>query len=578
MPIIESPAKGVTRPNKKTNSARSLLSAGPSANGKLNHNACTVRVAEILPDDEDTRTTLLPTNAEVISGNPPQNLALPSEPIIIDISSDPESEAEENRLKITHFAYGDLPKTKPVTPILRSTSSPAVEKASTSAAPVLKPSRKAQKHQFADELSDNDLARLKNCVCCSVAWTTRKGAAQKVTHMLSCAKKHAFTDDMILDCIRREVDKEPVEMANTAKAKGKQKATEPEAAFPTTYVEEVLQGAEQKRKGRRPDVSKTVKSLVETREGILDKARIVLGGEPVANTLQTGSCLETYIYGSSRGPPPNISADFPPATQVAGASNLGQMYAPNKPSIFSDMTGDDARHILPDENAFPPSTQAFVPSKLGTFLGSSSAFRSPSPTSQNLSPEGSTRTVRNHHFHPLVSETDNIQTRSPSLGTIPVSLTSRDPTRPLHMKTSTENEKSPGLTALSMNSEHDPADIQYVYSPESDNDPAWADDAILHYDPHPLDQSNHSVSYISQFQTSPIISHTTKRVPQTISPKRKTLHTPTSSVRKKKGSKARTANDAEAPFDEEWEAWLRQRILQDEALHLRVLRLEVFIH
>jgi hypothetical protein len=259
-----------------------------------------------------------------------------------------------------------------------------VDKPATDAAPKQKSSRNAGQRRFTADFSDAELARLIKCVCCGISWTTRKGVTQKMVHIQSCAKKNAFTDDTVKILVRREVDKALAEN-QTAKAKGKGKAIDPENLLPEvprTYMEDVVQGAEPKRKMHRSE-PKTVKKATETREVILDKARVILGNHVLPNTQDVSRHpFQTQGFGPSRLVD-QLGSDAgnwkePPPTQAFAESALRQRQAVNvmfgganrKQSVF------DAEAIGYEEASMPPSTQNFGPSKLAGLhsTSSSSAF------------------------------------------------------------------------------------------------------------------------------------------------------------------------------------------------------------
>lgn len=307
-----------------------------------------------------------------VSEKPIPNYGAPPNPPIT-VSSDSETEPEEeNRMALNRFVYQNSS---------RSQSTASLSRTSSIVAPKKKPGCNAGQHRFAADFSNAELARLARCVCCRIGWTTRKGVAQKMVHVQSCAKKNAFTDETVKILIRQEVDKATAE-SQVADAKGKSKAINPEnlhTRAPKTHMEDIIQGPEPKRRGRRPEVP-TLKNGMETRDENLDRARVILGNHTLPNTRDNG--FQTQQFGPSRlidrlGRDPG-SWDVNPATQAFGESEL------RKRQALSVVLGATTRkHSISDvepasfnEGIMPPSTQNFGPSKLVGLgrMSSSSAF------------------------------------------------------------------------------------------------------------------------------------------------------------------------------------------------------------
>jgi hypothetical protein len=243
----------------------------------------------IVLDDDSVRPTPRKVSADVAESSSihmqrPAHDATPASsnqdvpirsPNTIDLSSDSETEPEEdNRMALNRFAYQNPSRTQSIASLSRTSSVAMIDKPAIEAIPKKKHSRMAGQHRFMADFSDAELARLVKCVCCGIGWTTRKGVAQKMVHVQSCAKKNAFTDDTVKILIRQEVDKALIE-SQTAKANDPENVLPlPEA--PKTYLDELVQGVEPKKRGRHPEI-KTVKNGIETREVILERARVILG-------------------------------------------------------------------------------------------------------------------------------------------------------------------------------------------------------------------------------------------------------------------------------------------------------------
>ena len=277
-------------------------------------------------------------------------------------------------LDIAHFAYiGSR----------RAISSRASSIVPSRATPALEPPKPAKKTRaITDTLanfSESDLDKLRKCVCCELAWTTRKTVAQKLKHIRTCAKKHLFTEETLQHLLRAEINRvkqlPPEEGAQ--KRKGKQLEALPEPIVPGTLLEVAIDGGARKKSGRRPQVMESVKELQETRQDILDRARHLLYGS-VKVQEQKRNAGDGMDY-----------ADFsPPRTQPFGESRLAQQYVPttmlDQTQIPIDVPeipapGPSRRSRYSDEGitrGSPPCTQPFGESALAKKFGKTRAHES----------------------------------------------------------------------------------------------------------------------------------------------------------------------------------------------------------
>ncbi|KAF8556999.1 hypothetical protein OG21DRAFT_1495092 [Imleria badia] len=172
-----------------------------------------------------------------------------------------------------------------------------------------------------DHLPDSQLAQLSKCISCGLAWTSRKTAKQKRAHIVPCAKKHALTKDTIKVLVEKEI----TGSSQTQHASSRIDPNE------TTLMDSVVPTGPVK-KSKRQQVLPSVKSLPETRDNILNRARDILGS---TNGLTD-----------------------PEPTQQFGQSALArrntQHLNPKRPALL-DVNGSMAE---------PPSTQPFGPSAL----------------------------------------------------------------------------------------------------------------------------------------------------------------------------------------------------------------------
>lgn len=258
-------------------------------------------------------------------------------------------------------------------------------------------------------------------------------------HIQMCSKKNGLTDDTVRILLRNEIDKlSPV----TSSSKSVSSAPAPPSA-PETLLEDILKETGKKKPGRRPQVLQTVKSVTETRETILDKARTLLqnGGSSRAGSTSL----------NSRNSEP-VCEEAPPATQVFSRSNVAtttraasadvyqgadttQVFRPSRLAVQTSRLhgavvragAEIAAHsdispltqipndggTAPDgaasnhSDAFPPSTQVFAPSKLTNTNGVTRRVFPAAGTEHSLlylavtlSPGNISRPSRGAYFHP----------------------------------------------------------------------------------------------------------------------------------------------------------------------------------
>jgi hypothetical protein len=279
-------------------------------------------------------------------------------------SSDDDTEPEDDiRMALDRFVYQNPTRTLSKASISRTSSIAAIDKAATDFIRKKQPRRNTCLQPFATDFSDSELIKLVKCVCCGIGWTTRKGVAQKMAHIQSCAKKYAFTDDTVNVLIRQEVDKC---LAKSQATKGEGNAVDPENILPEaprTFMEDLVKGAEPKRRARNLEV-KTVKSAIETRDVILDRARVILGNYALPNT-QDINVRRFQSQGSTSGQVGHGtgSQNQGPATQTFAESSVQQLRSiVRDSSVRKRSTFDTA--VMGHDKASMPSTQNFAPSKL----------------------------------------------------------------------------------------------------------------------------------------------------------------------------------------------------------------------
>ena len=94
------------------------------------------------------------------------------------------------------------------------------------------------------QLSLSDAARVFRCICCDVSWTTRKAAAQKMDHILRCARKYSYDDDTIRTLVKKEIESAP----SLDEVKGKKQKPSEVISKPSTLFENLIQETAPKRR------------------------------------------------------------------------------------------------------------------------------------------------------------------------------------------------------------------------------------------------------------------------------------------------------------------------------------------
>ncbi len=506
-------------------------------------------------------------------------------------------------------------------------------------------------------------------------------------HIQSCAKKNRLTDETVRVLLRTELANLPPVASSS---RSKLPAGPPTSSTPETLLEETLKDQRRKRSGPRKQVEQTVKNVSETRDSILDKARLLLqtvrDGVPVhsvhkstessTSSTDSGSAMPpaTQAFARSSVAVRNDLRDIQPAdiTQAFGSSRLGVARIPGGivnagaaiagESDVSPLTQVFTRSALAPAMAdidpaddMPPATQVFAPSKLTNGAGATrkvvpthgASLRRPNPprllTSVSRRRDGRPYLAPRHlrgrvrpeqvlsrtasgkcHLHlPCPDETDNNQSvieipsspssnanrlPPPSTATSPraaaIALDLRSPS-PLARGPSPAGDE--GWPAYDEGPEFNVQnEYGYQWNPWDDEQNLWDEydgggDAFLHYDPDgdadagPLTQSGskgisapttlapaspparRQLAAISE-DVVPVAGPSRTRdepVPPPIEP----------ATKKKRGRPKKVTTDesdaepgADAGKDvpqEELNAKLKEAILKDEVLHLRILRYEV---
>ncbi|KAI6152165.1 hypothetical protein BKA82DRAFT_4107941 [Pisolithus tinctorius] len=193
--------------------------------------------------------------------------------------------------------------------------------------------------QPSGEPAGAEISALSKCVCCGLQWTTKKTVKQKRTHIEMCARRHAISAVTLLSLVNKEVNVTPPH------ANERQISTGAHGQSATTLMGAIV-SAEPGKRNKRKHVVSTVKTLPETRESILGKARDLLGqlvapqkvnidrsctdSDEVQPTQQFGTSMLARRSGNAKDTPSRQGKvlqtqvmEAPPSTQAFGESALG---------------------------------------------------------------------------------------------------------------------------------------------------------------------------------------------------------------------------------------------------------------
>ncbi|TFK75773.1 hypothetical protein BDN72DRAFT_831209 [Pluteus cervinus] len=566
---------------------RSLLVHAASLPGITSHitqrRACEQHPPSGLP--EQTRcTSRKPTSSGIertdnVGSNNAGSSASPASPVIrpglldsgfFDDTLD-KSDEDDDGMGIGRFAYTKTTtKSKPkVTKEPPSEPQPSIQPPETSdAGSKKKRVRIASKQQPVLDFPDAQLAKLLKCVSCDARWTSRKTVAQKVKHILSCAKKTGFSDETLRVLIKKELES----IASLPKPAAPEQSA---STSKQTFFEDIVKEAAPKRRVRREQPTE-LRPVGEAHDTIRRKAQVVLGA-PV-ETAEEPARTQALIAR------PTIQAlDLPPPTQGFAKSSLLQNSTKSLFAFSGSQKSDP-----PSDMEEPPLTQAFAPSKLGS-------------TRRSNLPSGSTppKTIPSSHLFlqdtPPISKNPSTPLR-PFTNPPHFSASAAIPspaTRTLH------NSSSPLKTPIRrpLLESKSNASIIIIDSDSADSS-ANEHEGILHFDPNinvgmRLAPSSHSPSSSKKqpayeeilVQTScPFIgkpSTSTSQKTNISDESELDVEIPpirTSPVAEKKTRKPKSAKDkdkeVEQDYGPQWEETIQNRIMQDIQLYMRILRYE----
>ncbi|KAK0498611.1 hypothetical protein EDD18DRAFT_94747 [Armillaria luteobubalina] len=481
-----------------------------------NHGVSVIEVSELAPvstDDITTSSVPQPVKKKY-------TLSILNDSAIFNDSLENKDD-DEPGLNFARFAFAAKPARK------ASSSSIPSRAESVEALPKPVASKKPLRaDRFAGDFTDAQLGGLLKCVCCNISWTTRKTAAQKMKHVQSCAKKNNFTDSAVRVRIRQaleSVDPEDVALKGKGTAKGQ------DSSVPETYFHDVIHDAGPKKRTKRVEAQGTVKTLVDTRDAILQRAETIIKHSASSTVYRLLS--EEDNHGIV-------------ATQRFSSSALvGRMVANDSPML------DDPLHSDSDAELYP-ATQTFGPSKFSAKPSSTSP--SPSidealPATQPFAPSklGSLQAVALEQLSPVSSHSSRSSIKPP-----------------LSLAPSSSNAPSP-KSPLATTSRLPPPDGE---QPPEEGYHSDLSDACLHFYPDPDNRAEVPPSP-STAQSTPVKSTKEKS-------KKATLTTPEKKSKDKGKGKEVKKRWKEEDFDATWEEELKKKIMSDTELYQRILRYE----
>lgn len=425
------------------------------------------------------------------------------------------------------------------------------------------------------DIPESKLKDVKHCVSCDLAWTSRKTPIQKLKHIQTCAKKNSFSEETIKVLLEKQLEQlkpasPPVEDLDD----------------PGTWLEDAIKedGRGAKKSGPRRQVTATVKSLSETRDGILDRARMIIGDSHQGNTGAVARPEDSEVTDGGN--------ELPPPTQAFGKSVLAQRsnafscafpstqaFAPSKLSSSSTPLSIAFSGLQQNESheATVPSTPKFGESALPSVTAASTT--KPFVTSTQSDSEcdrGSSDSDKGAPLHQSVSKTRLCSNETDDNQVIFVlsSSSSESPLR-LHTRRSEgldSQHRPPKIRSARNSSETVNApeaplgghslDVQY----DSHDYDSWNDDAYLHFIPEQVA----SASNVEMKKPA------RKKVP--VKQAQESSQTPAQREGRRKQPAEVQAVLGEGKSDisyEEFERNMKDAIRNDRALHQRVLRYEV---
>ncbi|KZW04126.1 hypothetical protein EXIGLDRAFT_828049 [Exidia glandulosa HHB12029] len=339
--------------------------------------------------DYDKPAPLDPSRVKSPTPQPPKATAA-TEVIVID--DDDDDMASRMREKLAKFKM-------PSAPLSRK---PSATSASIAKGPSASTSSLQSLANDTWQLMTVEFAKVNTCPGCDTRWTSRKTAAQKISHIRTCTRKRGMAEDTIRTLLRAQVDGTvtsnlPSVLGPSAKAQ------------PATYLESIVN--ETKKKAGRVAHS-SVLPVDKARDDILARGSAVLridksNQDLVPPSSAKGSPLRAFSSYDENYP----ATQALPTSRLATVSSLGVL---RRTSGASSDEEDESEDLPLATQAFAPSKFALAASTSTRALGASAASprrprsRSRSPTivisSSDTSPAPSSPRTRGRPRSPASRE------------------------------------------------------------------------------------------------------------------------------------------------------------------------------
>ncbi|KZT42902.1 hypothetical protein SISSUDRAFT_1030118 [Sistotremastrum suecicum HHB10207 ss-3] len=431
-------------------------------------------------------------------------------------------------------------------------------------AAVTKPLVKPIKNQASNfDVSNATMSKLDRCVSCGAKWTSRKTTDQKLLHIRRCARKHRLEDETVGVLIRQQINE-------AAEAVAPVLAGPSSLLSKRTLLEDVVGVSTETGKGTKTKAS--IKSTNVAHDFIRERAQALLG--PSAPVETSSTAKPPYISHSVNSLPFDDGTDsgqtsdipIPPSTQAFGSSHL-QTHANvlvNKltSSTFARKRAVETPRLNAETIPMMPSTQAFGSSNLGNRLTGS---RLPGTALLDKARREESDTA--YHDDDFTKGFSALRLQSPS-SSIPSSPHKTSPARVEGLATTNLSEYA--------NNE--------LYHDDYDNMNYGVEDGILHWDGQDFPGTS-TIIHSPSLVTAALIHseqdfqevNTTKTATASPSSKRKKAAKSQSpelaTVRPKKI--ARKKKNADEIPEADLHRQLRESIVADTELYLRILRYEV---
>lgn len=258
-------------------------------------------------------------------------------------------ENEETGLKLARFAYS-----KPTSVAIHNHKRARVK--SLPVAPELvneQPKKRSrQKSRVEIDFRAIDIGKLLRCVACGAKWTTRKTAAQKEKHMLSCARKNSLTGQDLSTLINKEL--ESTSAASNQALRTEVAQTSPSAVLVReTYFEDIVHEAAPKKRAKRA-LRFNITPVQDAHETIRRRAREMFG---TLNQGQVDSYTGTQTLAAHKL---DLPFEIQKPTSVSTDSSLGPKLPRRKRSFASTEPKEPLHHA----SNGPLTTPKFSPSRL----------------------------------------------------------------------------------------------------------------------------------------------------------------------------------------------------------------------